>query len=272
IVGRGAVAAQNDEVVEILVGEHHAPLHAILDHRVALARPLEADHWRDAGGGFHFISVAPGPVMSGPPPCRTRNLAHGNKLLGARMAAIGLALAKQLLGSLAVTRSTRELIDRLTVPIELEPAQTVENRQDYAFRRARPVGVLDAQQHFAALGFGIEPIEQGRARAADMQIAGGRGRKTRDDVGSHFAMHNLRGNGGRTGGGAGVAWGRGRVRAEASAMPGREMRVLGDSGEDSPHRSHSASSVVTALSRSLEAESDRLSLWVPVLLAGGILI
>ena len=55
-------------------------------------------------------------------------------------------------------------------------------------------------------------------------------------------------------------------------MPGREMRVLGDSGEDSPHRSHSASSVVTALSRSLEAESDRLSLWVPVLLAGGILI
>src|SRR5262249_12664522 len=112
--------------------------------------------------------VAPGAVISGRPPCRSRHLAHGNKLIGARIAEIGLALAKQLLGSLAVPRSTRELIDRLTVPIELEPAQTVEDRQDRAFRRARPVSVLDAQQHFTALGFGIEPIEQGRARAANM--------------------------------------------------------------------------------------------------------
>jgi hypothetical protein len=39
-------------------------------------------------------------------------------------------------------------------------------------------------------------------------------------------------------------------------MPGREMRALGDSGEDSPHRSHGASSIVTALSRTLEAESE----------------
>ena len=43
IVGRRAVAAQDDEIVEVLVGEHDAALHAVLDHRLALARRLEAD-------------------------------------------------------------------------------------------------------------------------------------------------------------------------------------------------------------------------------------
>ena len=43
IVGRRAVAAQDDEVVEILVGEDDAALHPVLDHRLALARRLEAD-------------------------------------------------------------------------------------------------------------------------------------------------------------------------------------------------------------------------------------
>ena len=44
IVGRGAVAAQDDEVVELLVGEHDAALHLIVDHGLALARRLEPDH------------------------------------------------------------------------------------------------------------------------------------------------------------------------------------------------------------------------------------
>ena len=72
------------------------------------------------------------------------------KLLGARIAAIGLALGKQLLGHLAMTLGAGELIDGLAVPVELEPAQAIEDGEDRAFGRARPVGVLDAEQHLAA--------------------------------------------------------------------------------------------------------------------------
>ena len=42
------------------------------------------------------------------------------------------------------------------------------------------VGILDAQQEGAAGVAGIEPVEQGGARAADMQHACGRGRKAQD--------------------------------------------------------------------------------------------
>ena len=136
-------------------------------------------------GRLALVAVAPRPVIAGRPACRPRHLAHGNKLLGARIAAIGLAFREKLLGGLAVARGARELIDGLAIPIELEPAQAVEDGEDGAFRGARPVGVLDAQQHLAALGSRVEPIEQRRARAADMQIAGGGGGKARDDGGAH---------------------------------------------------------------------------------------
>ena len=42
-VGRRAVGAQDDEVVEVLVGEGDAALHAVLDHRLAVERRLDAD-------------------------------------------------------------------------------------------------------------------------------------------------------------------------------------------------------------------------------------
>jgi hypothetical protein len=48
IISRRAVASEDHEIVEFLVGEHDAALHAILDHRLALARRLEADGGLDA--------------------------------------------------------------------------------------------------------------------------------------------------------------------------------------------------------------------------------
>ena len=124
---------------------------------------------------------------------RARELAHGGKLLRARITAIGLAFGRSCSGGLAVTRGAGELIDGLAVPVELEPAQPVEDGEDGAFRGPRPVRVLDAEQHRSTLGLGIEPIEQRRARAADMQKAGGRGRKAGDDGGTHRSGKTLGG-------------------------------------------------------------------------------
>ena len=74
-----------------------------------------------------------------------------------------------------------KLADRLAVPIETEPFEPVENRVHRALRRPFPVGVFDAQQERAAEALGVEPVEQRRARASDMQEAGRRGREAGDD-------------------------------------------------------------------------------------------
>ena len=76
-----------------------------------------------------------------------------------------------------------ELVDNVAVPIEAEPFHAVDDGVDGGLGGALAVGVLDAQHHLAAMAPGVEPVEKRRARAANMQKAGGRGRKTGDDVG-----------------------------------------------------------------------------------------
>ena len=65
-----------------------------------------------------------------------------------------------------------------------------------ASRGALAVGVLDAQQELAAGVAGIEPVEQRRARPADVQEAGGRGSEAGDDGFAHVpALVRIMGEG-----------------------------------------------------------------------------
>ena len=55
-------------------------------------------------------------------------------------------------------------------------------------------------------------------------------------------------------------------------MPGRDEHASGHWGSGPRGRISGAVLLIAALTRTLEAESDRLSLWILVLFAGGILI
>src|SRR5713226_1379231 len=79
-----------------------------------------------------------------------------------------------------------ELVDDLAVPIELEPFKAVQDGRDGRFGRSLPIGVLDTQQHLAAVLARIEPVEQRRAGSPDVEEAGRRGGKARDDGISHY--------------------------------------------------------------------------------------
>src|SRR5680860_971689 len=135
-----------------------------------------------------MVAVAPRAVIAGCAALGPRSVAHGLKLLRRRIAAIGLAFGKQLLGALAMALRARQLVDGLAVPIELEPPQAVENGENGAFGGARLIGILDPEQHLAAFGFGIKPVEQGGASASDVEVAGGRWRKARDDSLAHRSI------------------------------------------------------------------------------------
>src|SRR5680860_1657595 len=113
IVGRRPVAAQDHEIVEILVGEYDAALYAVLDHRLSVARRLEADRRRDPRGRLGWVAMTPRAVIARRAPLCARARAHGLQLLGARIAAIGVTLGEQLFGDLAMALRARELIDGL---------------------------------------------------------------------------------------------------------------------------------------------------------------
>src|SRR5438094_2095593 len=74
---------------------------------------------------------------------------------------------------------------RTFIPVEAEPAQSFINRRGGFFGIARSIGVLDAQNEFAVVMSREEPIEKGRARPADVEIASGRGGEADADFGSH---------------------------------------------------------------------------------------
>ena len=59
------------------------------------------------------------------------------------------------MGDFAMALSAQKLADRLAVPVEPEPLESVENRIDCRLRRAFAVGVLDAQQEPAAEMLGV---------------------------------------------------------------------------------------------------------------------
>jgi len=104
-VGRVAVAAQQHEIVEVLVLPDHAALHLILDHGLAGQGRAEPDRRLDATWSFRRVAgratsrhraacaLPRGPSRASPVSCSGRGVA-----------AIGLAVGEQLPGDLAVAR------------------------------------------------------------------------------------------------------------------------------------------------------------------------
>ena len=90
-----------------------------------------------------------------------------------------------------MTVGARELRDGVAVPIETEPFQAIEDRGDGRLVVALAIRILDAQKELAVAAPGVEPIEQRRAAAADMQVSGGRGSKSDDGRGRWSRSQSL---------------------------------------------------------------------------------
>src|ERR1035437_7044956 len=87
---------------------------------------------------------------------------------------IFLPLTLEIRTAVAFARAGGVAGERAFVPVKAEPAQAVEDDIHGLLRVARGVGILDAEDERAAGVAGVKPVEERRARAADMQVAGGR--------------------------------------------------------------------------------------------------
>jgi len=69
-------------------------------------------------------------------------------------------------------RTVRAAQLRALVPAQPQPPQSVEDPAHHVGRRAFGVGVFDAEDECATVAAGIEPVEERRTCATDVQIAG----------------------------------------------------------------------------------------------------
>src|SRR4029077_13298014 len=100
--------------------------------------------------------------------------------LGA-VAAISDAAIEKLARDPVVKLGPLRLAERTFVPIQTEPAKILEHHLFRLARGARHVRVFDAQNEFALVMPREEPVENRGARAADVQMPGGRGCETDAD-------------------------------------------------------------------------------------------
>ena len=96
-------------------------------------------------------------------------LLPGLDVVGRGRVAVRGAAVQQLLQRLPVALGALVLAHRPLVPVQLEPAQRVEDLLDVLGRRALAVGVLDPQHQLAPLVAGLEPVVQCRPRSADVE-------------------------------------------------------------------------------------------------------
>ena len=80
---------------------------------------------------------------------------------------------------------TRRLADRRLITGKAKPVKTVMDGGNRRISRALTVRILDAEQIAATMVTGKQPVEQSRARPANMQETGWRWRKARNHI------HNL---------------------------------------------------------------------------------
>ena len=94
---------------------------------------------------------------------------------------IGAAGGEHRARDLGVPCAALRLMHDIAVPMQAKPIEPVDDRVHRLARRARAIGVLDPQAEQAGMMLREQPIEERRARAANVKEAGGRGGEADDD-------------------------------------------------------------------------------------------
>ena len=171
IVGRKAVRAHHDEIVEFLVVPLDAAFDLVVEHHRTRARVAETNHAvRMFAQRFVLFAVNPGIARLHALVHLRR--AHRIEFFARFVCVIRLAGVHEFLGNFDVTIHAQRLIIRAFVMIQPEPVHAVENRFHRFVGGTLAIGVLDAQDELSTAMPRFEPAIQRSARAADVQETG----------------------------------------------------------------------------------------------------
>ena len=183
VVGGVTVAAEDDEVVELAVGDLDPALDLVVPRDHAIQRVAEADHPVGIVAPAR-VRIAIGAVVARLVAGSHRRLAHRLEFFLGLVGVIGVAGGDQLFGDLAVAIQPVGLVDRTLVVVQAKPVHRLQDGVDRGLGAALAVGVLDPQDELTALAARLQPAIQRGARAADVEVAGrGRGEAGADGHG-----------------------------------------------------------------------------------------
>ena len=184
VIQVAAVRPLDDVVLLERPVEGDRPAHQVVEAAGSVARHLEADDGgtslaleaRRVGVGLRH----PAPAVDEPPLLALRRLALGRRLFRRGVVAVRQSPVEQLpyrrtvaMGPLRlVVRRVRAAHLRPLVPVDAQPAEAVENRPQRRRDVAPPVGVVDAQDEPPPVTAREQPVEQRRADAAYVEVAG----------------------------------------------------------------------------------------------------
>ena len=189
VIDRQAVRAQDDEVFDLLVIDLDVAAHMIGVRRLP-RRHFEPQR-RLHAGCFESLLLVGGKMQAGAIvfPAAAGFLCRLTFFLQPLRRAVALvrkSARQQLMrdGSVAL-EALRLKIGRVRsadagtfVPFEPEPAHRLENAGHHLVGRSLRIGIFDAKNEGAAVPPREQPVEERRARAADVQIAGRRRRES----------------------------------------------------------------------------------------------
>ena len=149
-------AGRHPEANDRMLPSVHAGAHLVRRELTARARIS-----RRTAGGQHFAPVGIEFLRRAETVVR---VAAGQELVG-----VGRIEVQPL--RLPI-RAVRPLDVRPFVPVQTQPAKVVEDAELRLTRRALDVGVFDTQDERAVLAVREQPVEERRARVADVQLTG----------------------------------------------------------------------------------------------------
>ena len=184
VVERMTIRAQQHEIFNLGICTFLFAIDDVREPRGAFRRDLQADcKWFvrcRPGVGFVFGQItkriaAMIDTFRSVSPCPFSDVLLDvgvSALFFRREIAVGFAFVNQAAGRRAMLLGVGRLKDHLLIVVETEPLEPLDDRPGRFVRRSLQVRVFNAQQKLAADFAREQPVEQGRARGADVQIAG----------------------------------------------------------------------------------------------------
>src|SRR5581483_8333588 len=194
IVGRRAVRAEDDQVVDRAALEDDLSFHQVVDDDLPLRRGFEPDGGFFAGnrrGQQPAAAVVPGDLS-----LRHRLFPARLQLFRRAVAAVGFPFGQKGVDPLPVDLEPVGLSDWIggrsfpLVPVEPEPAHPVDDGFDGGVGRPGAVGVLDSQKEFSPMVPGEKPVEKGCPRPADVKETGRAGGEPDANIRHYFSFND----------------------------------------------------------------------------------
>ncbi len=178
IVGGHAVGAADDHVIQLAHIHGYFALDHVVKKHLARERRSEAHATPFAGPQIARAAMA---VVTRLEALAAGLLAHGLHLFGRAGTPVGVPAFQQPVHITVVDIRPLGLVGEVAVPVQTQPAHGGQNGIRVFLPGSQQIRIFNAQVKTAAEMAGQEPAENGRARAADVQMPGGTGRKTGDN-------------------------------------------------------------------------------------------